>query len=177
MDLTLTPMVAGEALFSGLLHDITHHKRSATALQHTAMVDQLTQIANRRRFDSFLEQEWQRALRSGPPLSLIVLDVDHFKLYNDTPGHAGSDLALQQVAAALQSRALRTTDLAARSGGEEFVLLVAETTLDTAAALAESIRALVESLHLPHPRSSTSEWLTVSMGVASIVPNQFDRIE
>ena len=111
------------------------------------------------------------------PLSLIVLVVDHFKLYNDTLGHAAGDLALQQVAAALQSRALRTTDLAARSGGEEFVLLVAETTLDTAAALAESIRALVESLHLPHPRLSTSEWLTVSMGVASIVPNQFDRIE
>jgi diguanylate cyclase (GGDEF)-like protein len=141
------------------------------------MVDQLTQIANRRRFDSFLEQEWQRAMRSGQPLSLIVLDVDHFKLYNDTLGHAAGDLALQQVAAALQSRALRPTDLAARYGGEEFVLLVAETTLDTATALAESIRALVESLHLPHPRSSTSEWLTVSMGVASIVPNQFDRIE
>ena len=177
MDLTLTPMVAGEPLFIGLLHDITHHKRSETALQHAAMVDQLTQIANRRRFDSFLEQEWQRAMRSGQPLSLIVLDVDHFKLYNDTLGHAAGDLALQQVAAALQSRALRPTDLAARYGGEEFVLLVAETTLDMATALAESIRALVESLRLPHPRSSTSEWLTVSMGVASIVPNQFDRIE
>ncbi|HEU4372759.1 MAG TPA: diguanylate cyclase [Telluria sp.] len=177
MDLTLTPMVAGEPLFIGLLHDITHHKRWETALQHAAMVDQLTQIANRRRFDSFLEQEWQRAMRSGQPLSLIVLDVDHFKLYNDTLGHAAGDLALQKVAAALQSRALRATDLAARYGGEEFVLLVADTPLDTAAALAESIRALIEALHLPHPRSSTSEWLTVSMGVASIVPNQFDRIE
>jgi two-component system cell cycle response regulator len=177
MDLTLTPMVAGEPLFIGLLHDITHHKRSETALQHAAMVDQLTQIANRRRFDSFLEQEWHRAMRSGQPLSLIVLDVDHFKLYNDTLGHAAGDLCLQKVAAALQSRALRTSDLAARYGGEEFVLLFAETTLETAVALAESIRALVESLHLPHPRSSTSEWLTVSIGVASIVPTQFDRIE
>ena len=120
------------------------------------MVDPLTQIANRRHFDSFLEQEWHRALRSGQPLSLIVLDVDHFKLYNDTLGHAAGDLCLQQVAAALQSRALRTTDLAARYGGEEFVLLFAETTLDTALSLAESIRAHVEALHLPHPRSPTS---------------------
>jgi two-component system cell cycle response regulator len=177
MDLTLTPMVADEPLFIGLLHDITHHKRSETALQHAAMIDQLTQIANRRRFDSFLEQEWLRAIRSGQPLSLIVLDVDHFKLYNDTLGHAAGDICLQQVAAALQSRALRTTDLAARYGGEEFVLLFAETTLDTATVLAESIRALVESLHLPHPRSTTSDWLTVSIGVATIVPTQFDRIE
>ena len=177
MDLTLTPMIAGEPLFIGLLHDITHHKRSETALQHAAMVDQLTQIANRRRFDHFLDKEWQRALRSGQPLSLVVLDVDHFKLYNDTLGHAAGDLALQQVAAALQSRALRPTDLAARYGGEEFVLLFADTTLETAAALAESIRSLVESLQLPHPRSSTGEWLTVSIGVASIVPTQFDRIE
>jgi two-component system cell cycle response regulator len=177
MDLTLTPMVSGEQLFIGVLHDITHHKRSETALQHAAMVDQLTQIANRRHFDSFLEQEWHRALRSGQPLSLIVLDVDHFKLYNDTLGHAAGDLCLQKVAAALQARALRTTDLAARYGGEEFVLLFAETTLETAVALAESIRASVESLHLPHPRSPTGEWLTVSMGVASIVPSQFDRIE
>ena len=92
MDLTLTPMNAGEPLFIGLLHDITHHKQSETALQQAAMVDQLTQIANRRRFDNFLEKEWHRALRSGQPLSLIVLDVDHFKLYNDTLGHAAGDL-------------------------------------------------------------------------------------
>ena len=177
MDLTMSPMAADEPLFIGLLHDITHHKQSETALQHAAMVDQLTQIANRRRFDHFLDKEWQRALRSGQPLSLIVLDVDHFKLYNDALGHAAGDLCLQKVAAALQSRALRTTDLAARYGGEEFVLLFAETPLDTALVLAESIRALVESLHLPHPGSPTSEWLTVSIGVASIVPTQLDRIE
>ncbi|MDL2354211.1 MAG: diguanylate cyclase [Pseudomonadota bacterium] len=177
MDLTVTPMVSGEQLFIGLLHDITHHKQSETALQHAAMVDQLTQLANRRRFDTFLENEWLRAMRSGQPLSLIVLDVDHFKLYNDTLGHAAGDQCLQQVAAALQSRALRTTDLAARYGGEEFVLLFAETGHDTAVVLAESIRALVESLHLPHPRSPTSAWLTVSVGVATIVPAQLDRIE
>ena len=177
MDLTLTPMVAGDLLFIGLLHDITHHKQSETALQHAAMVDPLTQIANRRHFDSYLIQEWHRAVRSGQPLSLIVLDVDHFKLYNDTLGHAAGDLCLQKVAAAIQSRALRATDLAARYGGEEFVLLFAETTLETAVALGESIRAHVESMRMAHPRSPTSEWLTVSIGVATITPTQFDLIE
>jgi diguanylate cyclase (GGDEF)-like protein/PAS domain S-box-containing protein len=177
MDLSMTPMPAGELLFVALLHDITHHKQSETALQHAALCDQLTQIANRRHFDGFLEQEWHRALRSGQPLSLIVLDVDHFKLYNDNLGHAAGDLCLQKVAAALKSRALRTTDLAARYGGEEFVLLFAETGIDTAVAIAESIRACVEAMQLPHPRSPTSQWLTVSIGVACIVPTQFERIE
>jgi two-component system cell cycle response regulator len=120
------------------------------------MVDPLTKIANRRHFDSFLDKEWQRALRSGQPLSLIVLDVDHFKGYNDSLGHAAGDACLQQVAMALQSHALRATDLAARYGGEEFVLLFGETGFEAACALAESIRAHIESLNIPNPRSATS---------------------
>lgn len=176
MDLTLTPMYAGEPLFIGLLHDITHHKQYETALQRAALVDPLTKIANRRHFDSFFEKEWQRAIRSGEPLSLIVLDVDHFKLYNDTLGHPAGDLALQRVAAALQSHTLRTTDLAARYGGEEFALLFAETASANAVTLAEAIRLHIESLQIPNPRSATSPWLTVSMGVATIVPTQLDDI-
>jgi diguanylate cyclase (GGDEF)-like protein/PAS domain S-box-containing protein len=177
MDLTISPMFAGEALFVALLHDITHHKQSETALQRAALLDSLTKIANRRHFDIFLEKEWQRAIRSGLPLSLIVLDVDHFKLYNDTLGHAAGDACLSKVAAALQSHALRATDLAARYGGEEFVLLFAETDAEHAALLAERIRASVEALRVPNPRSPTSEWLTVSIGVATIVPTQLDHIE
>ena len=177
MDFSVTPMNATEQLYVGLLHDITRHKQSETALQQAAMIDQLTQIANRRRFDTFLDQEWHRAMRSGQELSLVVLDVDHFKLYNDTLGHAAGDACLQKVAAALQSRALRATDLAARYGGEEFVLLFADTPLESALMLAESIRAVVEGLALPHPRSTTSPWLTVSVGVASVAPTQFDRID
>jgi hypothetical protein len=107
MDLTLTPMYLRQPLFIGLLHDITHHKQSEDALQRAAMVDPLTKIANRRHFDSFLEKEWQRAMRSGQPLSLVVLDVDHFKLYNDTLGHPAGDACLQQVAQAIASHALR----------------------------------------------------------------------
>ena len=177
MDFSVTPMNAIEQLYVGLLHDITRHKQSETALQQAAMIDQLTQIANRRRFDTFLDQEWHRAMRSGQELSLVVLDVDHFKLYNDTLGHAAGDACLQQVAAALQSRALRATDLAARYGGEEFVLLFADTPLAAALTLAESIRALIEGLQLPHPRSSTSPYLTVSVGVASVIPTQYERID
>jgi two-component system cell cycle response regulator len=177
MDLTLTPMYLRQPLFIGLLHDITHHKLSEDALQRAAMVDPLTKIANRRHFDSFLEKEWQRALRSGQPLSLVVLDVDHFKLYNDTLGHPAGDACLAQVAQAVSSHALRPTDLAARYGGEEFVLLFAETDADSAHLLAEAIRAHIEALQLPHPRSPTSPWITVSIGVSTIHPNQFDSTE
>jgi diguanylate cyclase (GGDEF)-like protein/PAS domain S-box-containing protein len=177
MDLTLTPMYLRQPLFIGLLHDITHHKLSEDALQRAAMIDPLTKIANRRHFDSFLEKEWQRAMRTGAPLSLVVLDVDHFKLYNDTLGHAAGDVCLQQVAQSIGSHALRVTDLAARYGGEEFVLLFAETEADAACTMAESIRADVEGLKIPHPRSSTSPYITVSIGVATLNPQQNDSIE
>lgn len=177
MDLTLTPMTADQPLFVALLHDITHHKQSENALQRAALVDPLTKIANRRHFDTFLEKEWQRAVRSSQPLSLIVLDVDHFKGYNDSLGHAAGDACLQQVAMALQSHALRATDLAARYGGEEFVLLFGETGFEAASALGEAIRAHIESLHIPNPRSTTSEWVTASLGVATIVPTQLDDLK
>ncbi|WP_295995792.1 diguanylate cyclase [Rugamonas sp.] len=177
MDLTLTPMYLRQPLFIGLLHDITHHKQSEDALQRAAMIDPLTKIANRRHFDSFLEKEWQRSMRSGQPLSLVVLDVDHFKLYNDTLGHQAGDACLQQVAQSIASHAARQTDLAARYGGEEFVLLFAETDADAAQLLAESIRADIEALNLPHPRSLTSPWITVSIGVATIRPHQLDNTE
>src|SRR5450830_1696708 len=177
MDLTLTPMYLRQPLFIGLLHDITHHKQSEDALQRAAMVDPLTQIANRRHFDSFLEKEWQRATRTGAPLSLMVLDVDHFKLYNDNLGHAAGDVCLQQVASAIGGHALRGTDLAARYGGEEFVLLFAENDAADANTLAESVRAHIEALQLPHPKSPTSPWITVSIGVATMQPQQGDAIE
>jgi len=177
MDLTLTPMYLRQPLYIGLLHDITHHKQSEDALQRAAYLDPLTQIANRRHFDSFLEKEWQRAVRGGGALSLVVLDVDHFKLYNDSLGHPAGDICLQQVAQAIAAHASRSGDLAARYGGEEFVLLFADTDADSALHLAEAIRAGIEALQLPHPRSSTSPWITVSIGVATIRPHQLDDRE
>lgn len=150
--------------------------RSTHALQREALADPLTRLPNRRHFDSFLEREWQRALRNGTPLSLLVLDVDHFKLCNDTLGHAAGDTCLQRVAQVLQSHALRPTDLAARYGGEEFVLLLAETPAEAAATIAGKIRAEVEALHLPNPQSPACAWLTVSIGVATMVPGPRDAI-
>jgi diguanylate cyclase (GGDEF)-like protein/PAS domain S-box-containing protein len=176
MDLSLSPMAGGEALFVALLHDITHHKQSETALQRAALVDPLTRIANRRHFDAFLDKEWQRAIRSGQPLSLIVLDVDHFKGYNDSLGHAAGDACLQAIAEALQSHAMRPTDLAARYGGEEFVVLLADTASSAAARLGEAIRAHVERLAIPNPRAEGPGVVTVSIGVACIVPTLFDDI-
>lgn len=174
MDLTLTPMYLRQPLYIGLLHDITHHKQSENELQRAAYFDSLTQIANRRHFDNVLEKEWQRAVRSGGALSLMVLDIDHFKLYNDSLGHAAGDRCLQQVAQAIASHACRPGDLAARYGGEEFVVLFADTNADSAINLAEAIRTHIENLQLPHPRSGTSPWITVSIGVATIQPHHLD---
>ena len=176
MELTLTPLAGREVLHIGLLHDITRHKQLETALQRAALADPLTMLANRRHFDSFIELEWQRAIRSSAPMSVVALDVDHFKLYNDALGHAAGDAALRAVADVLAAHALRPTDLAARYGGEEFVLLFAETPAAGAALQAESIRARIEALQLPHPQSSTGPWLTASIGVATTVPTQLDDI-
>jgi two-component system cell cycle response regulator len=177
MDLTVTPMhTAGEQVFIGLLHDISHRKQYEHTLERAALVDPLTRIANRRHFDNFFEQEWQRAVRSAEPLSLLVLDVDHFKLYNDALGHAAGDVALREVAQVLQAHAMRPTDLPARYGGEEFVVLFGETDAEAARLLAEVIRVSIEALQLSNPNSPTSPWLTASIGVATIVPNQLDDV-
>jgi diguanylate cyclase (GGDEF)-like protein/PAS domain S-box-containing protein len=176
MDLNLSPMASGEQLYVALLHDISHHKQSETALQRAALADPLTGIANRRQFDACLDKEWQRAIRTARPLSLLVLDVDHFKQFNDLLGHAAGDQCLQAVADTLQAHALRATDLAARYGGEEFVLLLPDTPYAGAASVAESIRAGIEKLRVRNPRSATSDYVTVSVGAATFVPTQFDDI-
>ena len=152
---------------------LTQHDTQA-ALQRAALLDPLTRIANRRHFDNFLEHEWQRAMRSGEPLSLLMIDVDHFKLYNDALGHAAGDAALCQVAKVLQAHAARPTDLAARYGGEEFALLFAETPAANAAAMAETVRAHIAALALAHPRSAGGI-VTASIGVATIVPGPGDQ--
>ncbi|MFC0250317.1 diguanylate cyclase [Massilia consociata] len=175
MDLSLSPLASGEQLWVAVLHDITHHKQSENALQRAALADPLTGIANRRQFDACLEREWQRAMRNARPLSLLVLDVDHFKLYNDLLGHAAGDQCLQAIASTLQAHALRATDLAARYGGEEFVLLLPDTPHEGAAKVAEAIRADIERLRVPSPRSTTSDFVTVSVGASTIVPTQFDE--
>jgi diguanylate cyclase (GGDEF)-like protein len=136
-----------------------------------SLTDSLTGIANRRRFDEVLERELQRAVRAGTPLTLLMIDVDFFKRYNDHYGHQQGDQCLQQVAALLQAYARRASDLAARYGGEEFTLIAADTDAAAATALAESIRAAVEALQLPHLDSPMGV-LTASIGVVALVPTE-----
>ena len=134
-----------------------------------SMTDALTGIANRRRFDEVLERELQRATRAGTPLALLMIDVDFFKKYNDHYGHQQGDACLRSVAELLQSHARRASDLAARYGGEEFTLIAGDTDAASASALAETIRAGVEALRLPHVDSPMGV-LTASIGVVALVP-------
>jgi diguanylate cyclase (GGDEF)-like protein/PAS domain S-box-containing protein len=140
-------------------------------LQRLAALDGLTQVANRRRFDEYLEQEWRRLTRERQPLSLILCDVDFFKLYNDTYGHQAGDECLKQIAATLQRAAKRPADLVARYGGEEFAIILPNTSQTGALFVAESIRKAVKNLRLAHANSTVSPYVTLSLGVAGMVPS------
>jgi diguanylate cyclase (GGDEF)-like protein len=134
-----------------------------------ARIDGLTQIANRRRFDEYLSQEWSRHIRMQQPLSLLICDVDHFKLYNDGQGHQAGDECLKNVAKAI-NRCYRVGDLVARYGGEEFAMVLPQTNRAGAVQVAERVRAAVAAAALPHPASPVCDRVTVSIGVASIAP-------
>jgi two-component system chemotaxis family response regulator WspR len=141
-------------------------------LQRLSCLDGLTGIANRRRFDEYLAQQWLRVARSGEPLSLIMVDIDHFKAYNDHYGHQGGDDCLRRVARALDAALQRPSDLATRYGGEEFAIVLPDTDLDGAALIAEKLRAGVEALGVAHAQSNTADHVTISLGVASVVPRE-----
>lgn len=141
-------------------------------LQTLSQVDELTQLANRRSFQEHLAEEWQRGLRSHTPISLIICDVDYFKLYNDTYGHPQGDECLRQVAYAIGQAARRSDDLAARYGGEEFVILLPNTTCEGAQQIAKEAAANVLALELEHKASKVSDFVTISLGVTTLVPNQ-----
>ncbi|MEH1969484.1 PAS domain S-box protein [Nostoc sp.] len=140
-------------------------------LKRLATLDGLTQIANRRRFDEYLEIEWHRLKREQVPLSLILFDVDFFKLYNDTYGHLAGDDCLRQLASALKNIVKRPADLVARYGGEEFAVILPNTEIQGAINVAQTIRQAVRNLVIPHAQSSVCDRVTVSLGVVSIVPN------
>jgi diguanylate cyclase (GGDEF)-like protein len=145
-------------------------KMMTNLLESMAWMDGMTGIPNRRRLDEALDIEWNRAQRSGSPLSLILADIDYFKEYNDHYGHVAGDECLKAVAAALAASVTRAGDLVARYGGEEFVLLMPNTAIAGARLLAEQLRSCIESRQIPHAYSSTSRWVTISAGYASIVP-------
>lgn len=143
------------------------NKRMADALRLSATTDALTGLANRRRFEETLEIEWRRSRRSKLPLALLLVDVDHFKLFNDTYGHPEGDTCLHAVATALKSCCLRPADTVARYGGEEFALLLPETPNVGALHVAERVLSAMAELAVPHGASPTARVVTVSVGVAT----------
>jgi diguanylate cyclase (GGDEF)-like protein len=139
-------------------------------LERLSSLDTLTGIANRRRFDAALRQEWRRSSRDETPLSLLFCDIDYFKRFNDTYGHQAGDACLVRVAQTMEDSLNRPADLAARYGGEEFVALLVDTEREGARLLAERIRERIESLQLEHRASTVAPYLTVSLGVATSLP-------
>ena len=146
-------------------------KKANLRLTYQANIDSLTQIANRRRFDEYITQEWSRCAREKEYLSLLLCDVDYFKAYNDTYGHQAGDNCLYGVAKSLELTVKRPADMAFRYGGEEFAVVLPHTEGQGAIAVAENIRRQVQSLNIAHSSSKVSSVVTVSIGVASIIPN------
>jgi diguanylate cyclase (GGDEF)-like protein/PAS domain S-box-containing protein len=165
-----SPIYDGNGRLSAVvetLRDLTDEKMAQVALEQLATRDGLTGLANRRCFDDTLHAEWARALRQLQPLSLLMVDVDNFKAYNDAHGHLGGDECLKRVAKAVASE-MRANDLVARYGGEEFAVILPNQSLKGAAIVAERIRARVEQLQLPC-RVGGAKHVTVSIGAATAI--------
>ncbi|TQK11171.1 diguanylate cyclase domain-containing protein [Herbaspirillum sp. SJZ107] len=147
-------------------------KRQRDALRALILVDALTGVANRRAFDERLDAEWRRCSRSGLPVALMLVDIDHFKLYNDHYGHPGGDATLVQVAGAMRRAAGRSQDLVARYGGEEFAILLPQLDAQGASGVARRLMAELDHMSIPHAASPTAPHLTASMGIACMVPGE-----
>jgi diguanylate cyclase (GGDEF)-like protein/PAS domain S-box-containing protein len=152
--------------------DISDHIELEGQLAALARTDALTGLANRRRFDEYLELEWARAARDRTELAVILVDVDHFKKFNDQYGHPAGDIALQEVAEILDGQARRPGDLVARYGGEEFVLLLPNTDAGGAGRMAERIRNGLAKRKLPHSQNDPFGYVTVSLGIATKRPSE-----
>jgi len=139
-------------------------------LQRLTATDSLTGVANRRRFDEALDHEWRRAARVNAPLACIMIDIDHFKAFNDRYGHLQGDACLRQIAHSLVATVRRAGDIVARYGGEEFAVVLPGTTQAGAARVAEQLRAGIEALQLPNDASATAPYVTISCGVTTVTP-------
>lgn len=140
-------------------------KRQADEMRRLATIDGLSNLSNRRHFDETLTREWKRALRRAQPIALLLIDIDHFKLFNDHYGHPAGDACLKRVAQALMTASLRPADLVARYGGEEFAILLPETARGGAELIAHRVLDAIEALGIPHLASPTSLHATVSVGI------------
>ncbi|EIJ41048.1 diguanylate cyclase (GGDEF) domain-containing protein [Beggiatoa alba B18LD] len=140
-------------------------------LQRLANLDGLTQVANRRLFDQQIEQEWKRHLREKQTLSVILCDVDHFKNYNDNYGHIAGDNCLQLVAMCIQNALHRSADIVARYGGEEFIVILPNTKAEGAIQVSQLLIDAIKNLNIPYEHSPLQNYVTVSLGVASVIPD------
>ncbi|WP_018954910.1 GGDEF domain-containing protein [Thioalkalivibrio sulfidiphilus] len=166
----------------GFMFDISERKKNEQELvrlqkelEDLSFKDGLTGVANRRMFDSVLSLEWSNARRNHQPLSLILLDIDYFKQYNDFYGHLQGDDCLMHVARILESAATRARDFIARFGGEEFVLVLPETDAPAAEKVAQRCRTLILDARIPHESSESLPFLTASLGVGTIIPSHGDE--
>lgn len=158
------------------LRDMTEQKRAQTALEHLAASDGLTGVANRRSFDEKLAYEWRRERRDAQYLSLLMIDVDHFKRYNDTYGHQQGDECLRQVAEVMTDVVFRPADLVARYGGEEFGIILPATDIEGANVVALRIQEKLAELNIIHAASSMGR-VTLSIGVATTAPAEGESYE
>ncbi|MDJ0619872.1 MAG: PleD family two-component system response regulator [Calothrix sp. MO_192.B10] len=157
-----------------LLHQTQIYKQleaANQALQHLANVDGLTGLANRRRFDQYLSSQWLHLAQAASPLSLILCDIDFFKLYNDKYGHPAGDNCLQKVAGVIGRTAEKTHDLVARYGGEEFAVILPNTPGAGAVKVASGMQTGVQYMQIPHSASKVSDYVSLSIGVATTTPN------
>ncbi len=150
---------------------IVQLEEAQVALEKLATRDGLTGLANRRCFDDTLSVEWRRTMREMAPLSLLMLDVDYFKRYNDAYGHQQGDACLQAVANAMMGELLRVSDLSTRYGGEEFAVILPNTALEGAMVVGKRICAAIARLDMPHSGSDVAKHVSVSIGVATFVPS------
>jgi len=160
------------------VRDISERKAREDKLNALAMTDGLTGLANRRAFDEALEREWQRTLREGTQMSLLLLDLDHFKAFNDQYGHQVGDDCLRAVADAVRRTLHRPGDIAARYGGEEVAVILPDTGAAGAVEVAEQLRLAVEVLRLPHQANAgRGDWLTTSVGAATVLCRMGGRMK
>lgn len=152
-------------------------KKRTELLEKLALLDNLTGIPNRQRLDEILATEWRRALRNHFMICLLMLNVDCFKLFNDNYGHGVGDDCLRRIASTIKASLVRPSDFVARVGGEEFLVLLPESDLPGARHVAERIRKAVEDIHIPHHYSAASEYVTLSIGCAGMIPSQDDELK
>ncbi|MBS9477604.1 diguanylate cyclase [Ancylobacter sp. VKM B-3255] len=160
--------VQRDAAYAALRESQRQLMQANLELERLTRIDGLTGLGNRRYFDEYMLAEWRRALRNSTPLALLMIDVDNFKLYNDSHGHLAGDEVLRKVADAIQDGVNRSGDLAARFGGEEFVVVLLDTELSGARTVADQIMRRVRAMDIPREGGH----VTISMGVASMVPKE-----